>query len=133
MDKKSILAIEKIITCINELEIITKGRDDNYFYKGFEMPILCGLVDEIDKNISKINSKIKDKYNNINWNIINSKKDDDLGIMTLKLGKVWELASSILKNELLNQLNKILEIELPIYYTNYCNARHKKAIKKIQI
>ena len=66
MDKRSILAIEKIITYITELKIMTKRRNDSYFYDGFEMPILCNLVDEIDKNISKINSKIKDKYNNIN-------------------------------------------------------------------
>ena len=129
MDKRSILAIEKIITYITELKIMTKRRNDSYFYDGFEMPILCNLVDEIDKNISKINSKIKDKYNNINWDVINSKKEDDNGIKILKLRKIWDLASGILENELLENLNKILEIELPTYYMNYCNNRHIKANK----
>ena len=108
---------------------MTKRRNDSYFYDGFEMPILCNLVDEIDKNISKINSKIKGKYNNINWDVINSKKEDDNGIKILKLRKIWDLASGILENELLENLNKILEIELPTYYMNYCNNRHIKANK----
>lgn len=37
------------------------------------MPIPCSLVDKIEININKINSKIKSKYNNIDWNIIDSK------------------------------------------------------------
>lgn len=125
MDKKSILAIEKIITCIIELKIMTKGRDDNYFYNGYEMPILCNLVDEITNNLNKINPKIKCKYNNINWNIMDSKKDKKN-----KLGVIWDLASKTLEYELLDKLNKILEIELPIYYTKYCNYNHNKAIKE---
>ncbi len=130
MNKQSILAIERIIACISELKIMTKGRNDKYFYDGFEMPILCSLVDEIDKNIGKIKFKIKNKYNNVDWDVINSKKEDDNGIKILKLGKVWDLASGILENELLENLNLILEIELPIYYMNYCNTQHKKALKK---
>ena len=50
MDRKSILAIEKIIICITELEVMTKGRDDNYFYNSNEMSILCDLVNKIEKN-----------------------------------------------------------------------------------
>ncbi len=127
MDKRSILAIERIITNILELKIMTSGRNDDYFYDGFEMPILCGLVDEINKNISKINYKIKEKYSNVNWDVINSKKDDDNG---LKLGKIWDLASGILEKELLENLNQILEIELPTYYMDYCYKQHKKALKE---
>lgn len=130
MDKKSILAIEKIISYITELKIVTKGKDANYFFDGFEMPILCSLVDKIDKNINKINSKIKSKYNDVEWNIIDSKKDNDNGIKTLKLGKIWNLSSGLLENEMLNKLKKILENELPIYYMNYCNNQHKKALKE---
>ena len=130
MNKKSILAIENIISYITELKIITKGKDANYFYDGFEMPILCSLVDKIDYNINKINSKIKSKYNDIDWNIIDSKKHDDNGIKTIKLGEIWNLSSRLLENEMLNKLNKILENELPTYYMNYCNSQHKKAIKE---
>ena len=130
MNKKSILAIEKIISYITELKIITKGKDANYSYDGFEMTILCSLVDKIDENINKINSKIKSKYNDIDWNIIDSKKHDDNGIKTLKLGEIWKLSSGLLENEMLNKLNKILENELPTYYMNYCNGQHKKVIKE---
>lgn len=130
MNKTSLLAIEKIISCITELKIITKGKDADYFYNGFEMPILCSLVDEIDKNIQKINSKIKNKYNDINWNIIDSKKYDDNGLKIVKIEEIWNLSNGILKNELLNKLNTVLEKELPIYYMNYCNNQHKKVIKQ---
>ena len=130
MDKKSIIAIEKIITYITELKIITRGKDDNYFFSGYETPILCDLVDKIDINITKINLKIKNKYNNINWNIIDSKKYGEYGEKKLKLGEVWNLASSVLEKELLESLNKILVEELPMYYKNYCDNKHKKFIKE---
>ena len=54
MNKKSIIAIEKILNCINELEIMCTGRDDNYFYDSYEMPILCNLVNEVEINLNKI-------------------------------------------------------------------------------
>ena len=130
MNKKSILAIERIITYITELEIITKGRDDIYFYNGFEMPILCDLVDKIDKNLSIITPKIKIKYSNIKWNVIDSRKEDDNGFKVLKLRKIWELASGTLKKELYENLNNILKIEIPVYYTKYCNKQHKKAANR---
>lgn len=130
MNKKSILAIEKIITYIKELELITKGRNDNYFYNSFEMPILCDLVDKIDRNINIISPKIKRKYGNVNWNIIDSRKEIDNGIKILKLGKIWELSNGLLNKELYNNLNHILEIELPVYYTNYCNKQHNIFLKK---
>ena len=41
MNQKTIKAIERIITYLNELKILTKGRDDNYFYESYEMPIVC--------------------------------------------------------------------------------------------
>ena len=130
MNKKSIIAIEKIINNIMELDIITNGRDDNYFYDSYEMPIICGLVDDIDLNVKKISSRIIKKYNNVNWNVIDSFKEKDNGFMALKLGNVWKLADGVLKKELYNKLLNILRIELPIYYTNYCNLQHKKAIQK---
>ena len=130
MNKKSILAIEKIITCITELKIITTGNDFISLDNEYEMPIICGLVDDIDSNICKIDFKIKNKYSNINWNVINLKKEDDGDFKVLKLGKIWELANGILEKELYKQLNNILELELPIYYKNYCNKKHKQAVKQ---
>lgn len=130
MDKKSILAIEKIITYIMELDIMTKDRDDNYFYNSYEMPIICGLVNDIDINLKKINFKVKEKYNDINWKIFDDYYEKDDGFIVRKLGKIWILANGILKKELYNQLRNILEIEIPIYYTNYCNKQHEKAVKQ---
>ena len=67
MNKKSIIAIEKILNCINELEIMCTGRDDNYFYDSYEMPILCDLVNEVEINLNKVSTKLKRKYKNVNW------------------------------------------------------------------
>ena len=74
MLKKDIKHIERIITNINELTILTKNRDSEYFYNSSEMVILCTLVNEIDDSLTDINEKLKNKYKNINWNIINSQK-----------------------------------------------------------
>ena len=130
MNKKSLLAIERILTYIRELEKITNGKDDNYFYNGFEMPILCDLVDKIESNLNVISINLKRKYNIVKWNIIDSKKENDNGLIILKLGKIWELSSEILKNELYDSLNSILEKELPVYYKKYCNDKHRRMINK---
>lgn len=129
MNKKDIVAIEKILTCINELDIVCAGRTDEYFYDGYEMNILCDLVEEINKNLNKVNKKVKRKYDKINWDIIESYKEDDGILKVLKSGKIWCLASGVLSRELKNDLSDILKIELPLYYTNYCNRKHEKFIK----
>ena len=129
MNRKSIKAIEKILISILELDIITKGRDDNYFYDGYEMPVICDLVHDIEISINNISKKIISKYDYINWKVIESRKENDNGFMVLKLGKTWELADGIIKKELYEKLLNILEIELPVYYTNYCNNKHKQFVK----
>jgi len=129
MNKKSIIAIERILNCINELEIVCTGRDDNYFYNSYEMPILCDLVNEVEININKISTKVKRKYDNVNWHVIDSYKEDDGELKILKMGKVWELANTVLKKELKSNLSYILKMELPIYYTNYCNQQHERFLK----
>ena len=129
MNKKSIIAIEKILNCINELEIICTGRDDNYFYDSYEMPILCDLVNEVEINLNKISTTVKRKYENVNWGVIDSYKEDDGEFKILKTGKVWGLASNVLKKELKQELSSILKIELPLYYTNYCNKQHERFTK----
>ena len=74
MNKKSLLAVERIITCINELSILTKNKSAEYFYDSFEMIILLDLLHEIEFNLDKISIKIKEKYKNIDWNIIKKRK-----------------------------------------------------------
>lgn len=130
MNKKSLIAIETIITCINELKIIAKNKNDKYFYDGFEMPILCGLVSKIDKSIDNISDKIKIKYSNIKWDIIESRKHNDNDYKALTIGNVWKLSNGILEDELLKGLKSILEKELPEYYKNYCDKKHKQYNKE---
>ena len=129
INRKSIKAIENIITNINELDIMTKDRNDLYFYDSYEMLVLCDLVSNIEKNLSNISLKIKKKYKNVNWNIIKEQYNE---FDELKVGKIWILSSGLLKGELLSKLKKILIEELPIYYTNYCNKQHGKYFKKDQ-
>ena len=131
MNKNDIRLIEKIISNINELDIMTNGRNDNYFYDSYEMPVLCNLVDAIDECLKKISKKLKEKYNNINWQVIEERKyNDNVFGSSLKLGEIWKLASGVLKSELLDSLIRILKLELPVYYTNYSNKMHEKAMKE---
>ena len=123
LDKKSLSAIEKIISCINELKILTKDKNAEYFYDRFDLIALLNLLDTIKLNLNKISSKIKEKYNNINWDIIKKRNSENIGV-------AWELVSKTLKTELLDDLNKILEIELPTYYSNLCNKMHEDFIKQ---
>ena len=134
MNKKSILAIERIISYIRELSIITKGRDDKYFYNSFEFNILLDLIYEIDNNLNKISPKVKEKYSNIDWKVIEKRKyiDEVTGERwnSMNVGETWILANGIIKDELLDKLNDLLEKELSTYYTNYCNKLHEKANKE---
>lgn len=123
MLKKDIKHIERIITNINELTILTKNRDSEYFYNSSEMVILCTLVNEIDDSLIDINEKLKNKYKNINWNIISSQKNNE---QSLTVGKVWELSSHLLKDDIYNELKSLLSKELPIYYKNYCDKKNRQ-------
>ena len=130
MNKKSLLAIERTISCINELTILTKNKTAEYFYDSFEMNALLVLLNEIEFNLNKINSKIKDKYKNIDWSIIEKEKYyDDVFGESINVGKAWILVSSTLKNELLNNLIILLEEEIPNYYKSLCNKNYEKFIK----
>ena len=77
MNKRTLVAIERIITCINELSIITKNKSVEYFYDSFEMNILLDILQEIELNLDKISIKIKEKYKNIDWDIIKKEKHYD--------------------------------------------------------
>ena len=118
MKKSDIINIEKIISDLNELKIMTNGRDDSYFYNGYEMNILCDLVNDVENKLNRISDNIKNKYSDIYWDIIKDKYNLE---GNLKLGTVWNLSNGILYNKLYNNLMNILEIELPVYYKNYCD------------
>lgn len=122
LDKKSLLAIEKVISCINELNILTKDKSAEYFYDRFDLIALLDLLETIRINLNKISHKIKKKYDNIDWEIIEKRNSENIGV-------AWELASKTLKEELLDDLNRLLEIEIPTYYSSLCNKKHKEFIK----
>ena len=123
MLKKDIKFIERIITNINELVILTSGKDDEYFYNSYEMVILCKLVDEVDLCLSSISDKLKNQYKNVKWDLVDKLKDNRDESLTV--GKVWILSSYLLKDKLYNDLKKILTFELPIYYKKYCDKKAK--------
>lgn len=124
MNKKSLIAIEKIISNINELKILTNKRDAEYFYNNLEMNILIELIYNIEDNINKINQKIKEKYSHINWTIIKDKMFyDPVFKESINVGIAWNLANNEIEKSLLEELNKLLENELPDYYHKLCQMR----------
>lgn len=125
MNKKSLIAIERIISCINELSILTQNKTAEYFYDSFEMNILIDLVNEIECNINKISSKIKSKYKDVDWNIIKKEKHYDAVLgESLNIGKIWQLSSKTLKDELLVNLSKLLKEDKPTMYKMECNKHY---------
>ena len=122
MKKKDLLAIERIINVINELNILTKGKDSNYFFDSLELNTLIDLIYEVDKNINKISFDLKEKYSNINWSVVASEKDyDEVMGPSINIGTVWRLASNDLNDALMKKLNELLVKEIPEYYKNLCS------------
>lgn len=122
MKKKDLLAIERIISVINELNILTKGKDSNYFFDSLELNALIDLIYEIDQNINKISFDLKEKYSNINWSVVASEKDyDEVMGPSINVGTVWRLASNDLNDALMKKLNELLVKEIPEYYKDLCS------------
>ena len=84
------------------------------------MIVLIYLIDQINNSIHKIGPKIKKKYFNIDWEVIEKRKyiDEKTGERwnSMNLGDIWLLANGIIKDELLDKLNELLEKEIPTYY-----------------
>lgn len=122
MKKKDLLAIERIISVINELNILTKGKDSSYFFDSLEINALLDLIYEVDVNINKISFELKEKYSTINWSVVASEKDyDEVMGPSINLGTVWKLASGGLNDALTDKLNQLLVSEIPDYYKNVCS------------
>lgn len=122
MKKKDLLSIERIINIINELNILTNGKDSNYFFDSLELNALIDLIYEIDININKISFDLKEKYPNINWAVVASEKDyDEVMGPSINIGTVWRLASKDLNDTLMEKLNQLLVNEIPAYYKNICS------------
>ena len=91
------------------------------------MIVLIYLIDQINNSIHKIGPKIKKKYFNIDWEVIEKRKyiDEKTGERwnSMNLGEIWLLANGIIKDELLDKLNELLEKEIPTYYKNWADKQ----------
>mgnify|MGYP003571336694 CR=1 FL=1 len=68
------------------------------------------LVDEINLNIDRINKKMKEKYSDVDWNVVEKRKYYEFeDVKSMKLGKVIELSFRVLYDELYDKLNLIFE------------------------
>lgn len=125
MNDKDLVSIERILSILNELNILTKGKDAEYFYEKEEMIVLIKLIEELDENIDKIDCSLKEKYDEVDWDMV--KKDkyiDDVFGTSMKLGDVWEIANKA-HEVLYNSVFNILNSELESYYHKEC-LKHKK-------
>lgn len=126
VDKKSLLAIERIMTICNELHILTTGKDAEYFYDRLEMNILIDLVLEVDSCVREVSDSLKKKYLEVDWNIVDKARYvDEVFGYSMKVSKAWELASC-LDTVFLNKLQDILEKELESYYHEICLRRQEE-------
>jgi len=68
------------------------------------------LVDEINLNIDRISKKMKEKYSDVDWNVVEKRKYYEFeDVKSMKLGKVIELSFRVLYDELYDKLNLIFE------------------------
>lgn len=130
MDKKSLKNIERIMTICNELHILTMGKDAEYFYDRLEMNILIHLIEEVDTCIKKLSNALREKYKEVDWNIIdNTRYVDEVMGKSMKVGKAWEVACS-LYDLIYDKLNDILKYELENYYHGVCIKKQREIRKK---
>lgn len=110
MKEKDIKLIENVNEMILEIYEKTKSINEEEFYNNIELSNICtDYIFKINTDINDLEQKLKDKYNNINWNIIqNNMYYDDIFKYSIKLNKVWELSNKLLYNELYKKLNFIL-------------------------
>lgn len=122
MNKKDLKALENITLKLLELNIMTKNKTAEYFYDRLEMNILIEFIEDIDYNINKISKRLKKKYSFIDWNIIEKERYyDELVGKSMKLSKVWELASTLYE-QFYQSILGILESELPEYFYLICKS-----------
>ena len=129
MNKNDLKAIENILLRLIKLNIMTKNKTSEYFYGRLEMNILIELIEDIDDNLKKISKKLKQKYNSIDWKIIEKERySDEVFGNCMKLDKAWQLAST-LYGQLYSSFVAILEAELGEYYHLLCEDKQKEILK----
>ena len=100
--KKNIKLIKKINDMILEIHINTKNITEEEFYNNTKLSNTCiDYIFKINTFINSLDKQIKEKYNNINWNIIqNNMYYDEIFKESIKLNKVWILSNELLYTEL---------------------------------
>lgn len=108
---KDELIIKNIIKYINELDLITKDKDKTFFFDNTnEFNKVINRVIKIGECLSKVSDETKNKYSNINWNIIKEKAFDEEQVgHELNVKDAYDLASKLLKEELYDKLIELIK------------------------
>lgn len=106
---KDELIIKNIIKYINELDLITKDKDETFFYNDTnEFNKVINKVVKIGECLSKISDETKNKYPHINWDIIKDRALDEEKVgHELNVKDAYDLGSKLLKEELYDKLNEV--------------------------
>ncbi len=125
MNEQDLKEIENISIKLYELNIMTKNKTAEYFYDRLEMVLLIELMEDIEKSLKKVSKELKKKYSFIDWDVIEKERyyDEVIG-KSMKLGKVWKLASTLYE-QLYSSINHILECELEGYFYHYVRQNLK--------
>lgn len=108
---KDELIIKNIIKYINELDLITKDKDETFFFDNTnEFNKVINRVVKIGECLSKVSDETKNKYSHINWNIIKEKAFDEEQVgHELNVKDAYDLASKLLKEELYDNLIELIK------------------------
>lgn len=107
---KDELIIKNIIKYINELDLITKDKDETFFFDNTnEFNKVINRVVKIGECLSKVSDETKNKYSHINWNIIKEKAlDEEKAGHEMNVKDTYDLGSKLLKEELYEKLNEVI-------------------------
>ena len=109
---KDELIIKNIIKYINELDLITKDKDKTFFFNNTnEFNKIINRVVKIGECLSKVSDETKNKYSNINWDIIKEKALDEEKVgYEMNVKDVYDLGSKLLKEELYDKLIELIKM-----------------------
>lgn len=108
---KDELIINNIIEYINELDLIAKDKDENFFFNDTnEFNKIINNVVKTGECLSKISDETKNKYPHINWDIIKDRALDEEQVgHELNVKDAYDLASKLLKEELYDKLIELIK------------------------
>lgn len=106
------LIIKNIIEYINELDLITKDKDESFFFNDTnEFNKIINRVVKIGECLSKVSDETKNKYSHINWDIIKEKAFDEEKVgHEMNVKDTYDLGSKLLKEELYDKLIELIKM-----------------------